>query len=421
MIDIFPYLLKSTIIGTALYLLYKGLFQRLSFFKVNRVYLNLIIPVSVAIPFLQIGLESPLPIQFDNLAEPQILPYQGTTPDTSLVSDEDRKVVWVWMAVYLFGCLFMTLRLLSSFKQMVYLKKGASASQHHKTRVFESEKVNSPFSFLKWVFIPADLSPKSRQVVLQHEEVHLAQRHGIDLLVMQAWQILLWFHPLIYFIGNSIRLNHEYLADRRMVNKCVSLAEYLKAISEIVYYRKAPLIQHTFKSNTITQRIKTMQKKTNSPIRLLSYVAALVIVLTSVVAFSVKVTDEAPSGYPVKYERISSGFGMRIHPMNGEKKLHGGVDFKAALGTPIYATASGSVTKANDEGNWGNMVIIRHGKTYETSYSHMNEILIEQGAWVNKGDKIGTVGNTGRSVGPHLHYEIRKDGERVNPADYFEE
>jgi murein DD-endopeptidase MepM/ murein hydrolase activator NlpD len=99
--------------------------------------------------------------------------------------------------------------------------------------------------------------------------------------------------------------------------------------------------------------------------------------------------------------------------------VHKGMDIRAPKGTPIYAAADGTVIKSGSFDGWGNLVVLQHGDLYTTYYAHMNEIKIEAGKQVKKGAVIGTVGTTGRSTGDHLHYEVRKDGENVDPKDYF--
>jgi murein DD-endopeptidase MepM/ murein hydrolase activator NlpD len=120
---------------------------------------------------------------------------------------------------------------------------------------------------------------------------------------------------------------------------------------------------------------------------------------------------------PVDGARLSSGFGMRKHPIEGYTRMHEGVDFAAPTGTPIYAAGHGTVVRAGRNGGYGNYVEIRHANGYSTAYGHMHRIGkgIRRGARVEQGQVIGTVGNTGNSTGPHLHYEILAGGEPVNP------
>jgi len=120
---------------------------------------------------------------------------------------------------------------------------------------------------------------------------------------------------------------------------------------------------------------------------------------------------------PIDGARISSSFGMRRHPILGYSKMHTGVDFAAPTGTPIYAAGDGVVKRAGRNGGYGNYVQIRHNGEFSTAYGHMSRILVKPGQRVRQGDVIGRVGTTGRSTGPHLHYEIIQAGHKVNPMN----
>lgn len=114
--------------------------------------------------------------------------------------------------------------------------------------------------------------------------------------------------------------------------------------------------------------------------------------------------------------RFTSDFGPRIHPVTGEHKDHNGVDLAAPIGTPIAATAAGTVSAAGPRGGYGNLVIIDHADGSQSYYAHQDRIDVRVGQTVAQGEHIGTVGATGRVTGPHLHFEIRRGGTPVDPA-----
>jgi murein DD-endopeptidase MepM/ murein hydrolase activator NlpD len=121
-----------------------------------------------------------------------------------------------------------------------------------------------------------------------------------------------------------------------------------------------------------------------------------------------------------KLNRIASGFGMRIDPVYGTPKMHKGLDFTAPSGTPIYATGNGRVrTSGFSDGGYGNHVVIDHGYGYQTLYGHMVRIKVRAGQFVKRGETIGWVGNTGKSTGPHCHYEVVINGHQVDPVFFF--
>ena len=122
--------------------------------------------------------------------------------------------------------------------------------------------------------------------------------------------------------------------------------------------------------------------------------------------------------YPV-LGPISSEFGWRVHPISGTERFHSGIDFAVDYGTPIAAAAAGQVIFAGWYGGYGNAVIIDHGGGLTTLYAHTSELLIHEGDWLNRGTIVATVGSTGYSTGPHLHFEVRQEGEPVDPMQYL--
>jgi murein DD-endopeptidase MepM/ murein hydrolase activator NlpD len=136
-----------------------------------------------------------------------------------------------------------------------------------------------------------------------------------------------------------------------------------------------------------------------------------------------KLLASIPAIQPVSNKeltRIASGFGSRIDPVYKVSKFHAGLDFAAPIGTPIYATADGRIKSAShEESGYGNHVVINHGYGYESVYGHMVRIKVHSGRSVKRGEVIGWVGSTGKSTGPHCHYEVHKNGNPVDPVYFF--
>ena len=124
--------------------------------------------------------------------------------------------------------------------------------------------------------------------------------------------------------------------------------------------------------------------------------------------------------FPVaSYAYISSRFGERIHPITGEKKHHNGMDIAANSGTAVFAADGGRVVLAEWYGGYGNCIMIEHGNGYKTLYGHLSYIGVREGQYVNQGDTIGQVGSTGNSTGPHLHFEVYANGNRIDPEQFY--
>ena len=129
-----------------------------------------------------------------------------------------------------------------------------------------------------------------------------------------------------------------------------------------------------------------------------------------------------PSIQPISHDdmrKMASGYGTRVDPVYGTLKFHEGMDFASLTGTPVYATGDATVTTAGWHSGYGNMIELNHGYNYTTRYAHLSKILVQPGQRVKRGDKIGEVGNTGKSTGSHLHYEVRYNGQPRNPVNYY--
>lgn len=118
-------------------------------------------------------------------------------------------------------------------------------------------------------------------------------------------------------------------------------------------------------------------------------------------------------------KQTASGYGLRIDPIYKTRKFHEGMDFSAAIGTPIYVTGDGKVVETGWKQGYGNTVLIDHGYGYKTRYAHLSKILVRNGQSVVRGEEIALVGNTGKSTGPHLHYEVIYKGKHDNPINYY--
>jgi murein DD-endopeptidase MepM/ murein hydrolase activator NlpD len=129
--------------------------------------------------------------------------------------------------------------------------------------------------------------------------------------------------------------------------------------------------------------------------------------------------NSIPNGKPLNYKRIASTFGYRIHPVTKKKSFHAGLDLPAKHGTPIYAPASGVVVYAAKKGPYGNFLLLAHSYGFKTAYGHLSRFAVKSGEYVSKGQKIAYVGSTGRSTGPHLHYEVRYLTKWLDPKKFM--
>jgi len=126
-----------------------------------------------------------------------------------------------------------------------------------------------------------------------------------------------------------------------------------------------------------------------------------------------------PSGRPITKGWLSSYFGMRTHPLSGRREMHKGIDFAGSMGGQVIAVAKGVVTYSGKRYSYGNLIEIAHGNGYSTRYAHNSRLLVSVGDTVEKGFQIAEIGSSGRSTGPHVHFEVLKDGREVNPIPFI--
>ncbi|MBK7298589.1 MAG: M23 family metallopeptidase [Flavobacteriales bacterium] len=243
--------------------------------------------------------------------------------------------------------------------------------------------------------------------------------------------------------ANLRRENQQLLVQYELLNK--QLGEYDNVLSDVrrrddniyrVIFEADPLpesmrqagsggvnrykdLQGFASSDIVIDTKKRLDKLTRQLLvqsRSLDHVAELVLKKQDMLA-------SIPAVQPINNKdltMIASGYGMRIHPIHKIPKFHAGMDFTAKVGTPIYATGDGRVTFADYSTNgYGMHVIVDHGFDYETLYAHMSVLKVKNGQRLQRGDLLGFVGNSGLSSGPHLHYEVHKGSEAVDPANYY--
>lgn len=246
--------------------------------------------------------------------------------------------------------------------------------------------------------------------------------------------------PKEKILKNEIKTNQEQLTVfNKELDKLSAELDYLRqrdANTYRVIYEADPIPDAIWESGTGGTRNKTFNKD-YSTAELMEKVDTKIESLKRKMVWQSKSYDELanlilnkeemlasiPAIQPVSnknLKQMASGYGFRVHPVYKVVKFHSGMDFSAPIGTEIYATGKGIVEKVEyNSGGYGNMVIINHGYGYKTLYAHMNKFAVRAGQEVARGQTIGFVGNTGTSVGPHLHYEVIKGGEKINPSYFY--
>ncbi|MGC9352035.1 MAG: peptidoglycan DD-metalloendopeptidase family protein, partial [Sulfurovum sp.] len=200
----------------------------------------------------------------------------------------------------------------------------------------------------------------------------------------------------------NVQLTHQIEENS---DKLASVNEKLHEVEEMIGY--GPDFNATFQDRVETAHGKVVEalKEEFQQEQITSIQKALVL-------------NSIPNGKPLEYRRISSGYGYRTHPITKRKSFHPAMDLTAKRGTPIYAPASGVVVFAKRKGAYGKFLLLAHSFGFKTAYGHLSRFAVKSGDFVSKGDLIAYVGSTGRSTGPHLHYEIRYLDKWLNPKPF---
>lgn len=433
------YLLMSSL-GLLLFWLYYFLFLKgKTFFTMNRWYLLGALIISLTVPFASLFITAeqlPAAIsQVTTLSETSSLDIKEISREWGEMSTSDN--VWSVAIPAIYGLVVFLLftRLIWGIHSALLMVKQSEKLLIHGQEVYANDKIKEPISLFNRIYIPSRWKDNMPYEIIIHEKEHISKKHFIDLVFIELSIIIFWFNPVIYQLKKAIRINLEYLADRQVILQGGNLLAYqsLLVSQSLESSNKYPITTNF--AAPLKNRISMMNKSKTQSWKRLFVIGALPLaagllamntrpeVKAPILEFAEPLTnliveDNQPSGWPLHFEsvvKISSPFGERMHPLLKKKIHHNGIDLVAKEGTPIYATAEGVVEIAKFDYWRGNYVQIKHGDKYATQYAHMKNYVVMQNQKIFKGMLIGYVGNTGQSIGMHLHYEIHEDGKPVDP------
>lgn len=422
--SLFAFLIKAGSITAIMYIFYRILLSGSTLHSLNRAFLLLIMPFSLTAPFLgQLNFLNHKTIStslwINDLQEGHIktdlIVHSGQTSS----GFEINKVIVI---LYFFVTSLLLIRFFLRLAKLYKLKKRSVLLPSGKIKIYENSSINTAFSFFNLIFVPLNFEKtEGYNSILEHEKEHSEQWHSLDLILLEIFSIAFWFNPFVIPLRKSLKSVHEYIADKKIMQSNIPLKEYLGLMISSLEMNVYSGISNQFSSSTIKKRIVMITKNKSSIIQKFSYFLILPFLLFILQAFSVGAQDNVPSVRPVKGGEITLHYGFKgKNPVTKKQFTHQGTDFRSPEGTVVYAASNGEVIKADEDKAYGKFIIIKHDDTFETLYAHLNEFSVKEGDKISSGQVIAHVGNTGYSTGPHLHYEIRKNGERVNPEEYFE-
>ncbi len=473
------YLLKVMTIQGVFFLLYYLFLKNKTTYALNRSYLLGTLFIAFAIPFLEIPIsEKSIPnitpevevFEWDN----ESIIADETTQSESFQVDSIKKIEygtiiqWVYLVLVsalIFRSIFHLLILQKLKKQSVYVERKWF-------RLFKTSQIH-PFSFLSNIFIPQKIfGTNSFDQILEHECEHVRQRHSIDRLLIDFMVALFWFNPFMYLYRRALIEIHEYQADAAVIKKFTDPIGYQEVLfSQLKSSPYSGLVSH-FNFSTIKKRIVMINKQKNKS-AVWVYLLAAPVTFFVILAFANKQLEEPiivqkaetekaeqvepestseeetteteeeeevpetietpelqqdrflPSILPLKdakNAKVTSGFGKRRDPIDNKVKMHKGLDLRTPVGSVVISTADGVVHQAGYDDKYGYFVLIEHGDQYMTRYSQLSELKVKRGDKVKRSDEIALSGNTGRSTGPHLHYEVIEVGAgHQDPRNYIKD
>lgn len=444
------YLTKASLAIILFYLVYVLVFKRLTFFVHNRFYLLGSLLFSLVLPFIQLP-ESRMDGQFFSIAP--VIPWDQLKaaappgPPDAAIPGSQTTIFQALLLLYFLVCILRLIQVALRFTSTKRAFSGGTLVKEEGISWNIHPEVKSPFTLFRTIYLDQRLYHDRISPVRLHEEVHARQLHSIDLFITEIICAFLWFNPFVFLFKRQIRENHEFLADYYAQAGGDGLVRYMQAFSVELTRNFDPAFASQFRSSTIKKRIIMLTNKRSQKIKKWYYVLALPLIGLSIMAFqqpaemilpetvgisvrtakTVPVPQASEKGIPSLFpleERYRDGVTFKFdahakHPITGEMMTHRGIDFRAPVGAPVYATADGTVTISEEHDKYGKYILIDHGSSYATLYGHMDALQVSAREIVTRGQQIGTVGNTGVSTGPHLHYEVRKNGEHVDPTDYF--
>lgn len=443
--DWMQYLLKVNITVMVCWALYRIAFVRFTFFQWNRYYLTGSVLLSFILPLSRLPQGSRLAAAADlNGISWDYVDHLVMKPLVESPGEPGISPLSLLTAIYLAGILVM---LVSGLRHWIRIRQVLVNSRLVKEgpyRVYIHGCKEGSFTLFKRIFLDRYSWENQPEHVVRHEMVHASQLHSADLLFLNFAGVLLWFNPFVFLLLRYARDNHEFLADEPSRAKPDMLAAYLGCLRRETIRRASPAIASYFKSSTIKKRIIMLTKNHTRNRKKWLYLAIIPVVTIVLAGFQASAdpkiqahveimetlpgvsadatAGEIPSIFPLpeKFrQKLTLCYGPAVHPVTNEKMFHRGVDIAAPGGTPVYATAGGTVREAEFHKAWGNYLILVHDRGFSTRYTHLEDFEVKAGDRISKGQEVARVGNTGRSTGPHLHYEVWKDGEHLDPVQYY--
>lgn len=426
------YMVKSGICFGLLYLSFICLFKNTTRFHFSRMVILWGCVICAFLPFVQIELQEKA---FGRIPVEAIQQIVATQNEAQVEGEEVNAILYapsvpsltvIAGVCYFMGCLVVfIITMLSRFRIKTIIRRSECYECGSYT-LYVSQEQKESFSWGRNIVVPGELYVHKEHLneILLHEISHVCHRHSNDILLMQLFIIFQWFNPFVWKLRSELLDIHEFQADNDVINQGINATQYQHLLVRMAVGSRLYILANGFCRSKLKKRITMMLKKrTNRMVQLRALLFVPLVagaiysfattVITTVVPTS---TEQSPAwAYPVPGSTSTYSYGER----HGRK--HAGIDLKANAGAEIKSAFDGVVTTSSvSDRNYGKLVIVRHDNGLETVYAHNSKNLVKDGDKVKAGDVIALVGSTGRSTAPHCHFEIRKDGQSIDPETIFD-
>lgn len=419
--------------------------RRLTYFQWNRLFLLLTPVLSMLIAAINIEVEELIyvsPTQI-GLSLSDIFPALSPRTDEAFTAGQSGPAsiysAWPIALVMLLGlgCVFFLVQMLIQWWRL-RLELAAHSIHLKEHDVYRSNRFQTAFAFLNRVYIPdsfVDLPTNELRSVIAHERAHIALKHGRDNALITLIKPFFWYNPVYWFLHQELRTVHEFQVDERCTAHSQN-TDYTRLLLKLSAPGLNTNFIHPFSKTLIKKRVTKLNQLKSSTMKKVLFLLAIPVAGMLFYAFSLQrvqrmvvtetvVTDADPERQfimPIAAQHVTgyTPFGPRKNPLNEQRKNHTGIDLVAPMGAEIYAAAYGTVRDCEEsETGYGNNVEIVHKDGFTTRYAHLQRFVVSAGQSVRQGEVIGYCGSTGKSTGPHLHFEVLQDGEAVDPEQYI--
>ena len=475
--SVISFIVESLICSGLFLVLYRWMLAKKVSFRLCRVYLIVTMVLSVTIPMMDVplypsekmaGLTEWTVFSFDDFSAVPVVTEEVVAVNQNseaIKAEASTQITGRSIDLKLILAILYTLVGVVSLALLAYntariyrLRSKSKLTYEEDYTLAEHEDIKTPFSFIRTIFMGFNYEPQERRQILTHEASHVRHRHSYERLFMSVLRSIFWFNPFFWMAEKDLEEVQEWEADKDVLDEGWNLKTYRTTIFKQLFGYN-PDITCGLNHSLTKQRFIMMTQSHRGKGAWLRLAATLPVIAATFFAFGCgtkqaemtnEVSSDLTNGTEATYINMCPPCDATVSnefKADGAGRSHTGIDYVLNEGDPVYAAADGEVSTITRDNSNGLMVILKHADGYETRYAHLSKVnictelsiessdtkvnrtfqIITDGdhsdqtitGQVKKGQLIGYAGSTGRATGPHLHFEVRHNGNSVNPASLF--